>query len=442
MQRLILIITGLVCAVNIAYAQSPPEIRPLHIGDTVPDITLNHIINYKTTSAKLFDFKGKQVILDFWATWCSSCIEGFPKLTALQEKFKDRLQVFLVNSKNSTRDTKKKIINFFSLRKLPDGDKYHLPVIVEDTILDRLFQHYIIPHYVWISPTGVLEATTGSAEVSARNIENLLDMKTADFRMKIDEMGFTRNKPLFINDNLQKEQNIKYYSIISGYITGIPGGVSGNEIQDGRITRLCYRNWSIKQLYQMAFRISWPNNRTVLDVADPSKLQCAGNNCDNWYPDHSYCYELILPPTSEQTAYKKMQHDLIDFFRYKAQVEKRVINCLVLKNNMRIKKPVSRDGIPSDNIGNIGESKYIHHEPISTLVDYLNRNLPIPVLDETDFDKPVDMSLPTDLSNISLLKAALRKYGFNLIKSQKTMEVFVITDKTRVNKSTNISKKF
>ena len=44
----------------------------------------------------LKDFKGKTVILDFWATWCPDCREETPRLLALQKKLKGRKDVVLV----------------------------------------------------------------------------------------------------------------------------------------------------------------------------------------------------------------------------------------------------------------------------------------------------------------------------------------------------------
>lgn len=47
---------------------------------------------------KLSDFKGKYVLLNFWATWCSPCLEEMPDLSEISEKYRDRGLVVLAIS--------------------------------------------------------------------------------------------------------------------------------------------------------------------------------------------------------------------------------------------------------------------------------------------------------------------------------------------------------
>lgn len=40
-------------------------------------------------------YKGKTVIIDVWASWCSDCIKGMPKVKALQTQFPDATYLFI-----------------------------------------------------------------------------------------------------------------------------------------------------------------------------------------------------------------------------------------------------------------------------------------------------------------------------------------------------------
>lgn len=55
-----------------------------------PDFTL---INTDGKNVSLSDYKGKVVIIDFWATWCPPCRRGIPDLIDLKNEFKDKIAV-------------------------------------------------------------------------------------------------------------------------------------------------------------------------------------------------------------------------------------------------------------------------------------------------------------------------------------------------------------
>lgn len=46
--------------------------------------------NLKGEVKSLQDFKGKVVLLNFWATWCAPCVAEMPALQAVYDSFKDK----------------------------------------------------------------------------------------------------------------------------------------------------------------------------------------------------------------------------------------------------------------------------------------------------------------------------------------------------------------
>jgi cytochrome c biogenesis protein CcmG, thiol:disulfide interchange protein DsbE len=65
--------------------------RPPRIGTPAPDFTVQDADRKVTLS----DFRGKVIVLNFWATWCPPCVDEMPSLVQLQHRFKDKGVVLL-----------------------------------------------------------------------------------------------------------------------------------------------------------------------------------------------------------------------------------------------------------------------------------------------------------------------------------------------------------
>ncbi|WZL72573.1 TlpA disulfide reductase family protein [Clostridiaceae bacterium 35-E11] len=62
------------------------EFAPIEIGEPAPDFTLENMQGEQVTLSEL---KGKNVLINFWATWCPYCIEEMPDLQKLYNENKD-----------------------------------------------------------------------------------------------------------------------------------------------------------------------------------------------------------------------------------------------------------------------------------------------------------------------------------------------------------------
>jgi len=112
---------------GIAHAVSPFTdlfIVPEVARHTAPDFVSENLRGGKTGLA---DYRGKVVLLNFWATWCMPCREEMPGMEALWQKYKD--QGFVIVAISNDEGSKKRVATFSKLLDLsfpilldPDGE--------------------------------------------------------------------------------------------------------------------------------------------------------------------------------------------------------------------------------------------------------------------------------------------------------------------------------
>ncbi len=168
--------------VNSAFAQSRQnggagvkvqQSMGLTIGERVPQDfwTREHIFYNEgdTVRGTLEKFKGKLLVLDFWATWCGACRKNFSTLESLQRDYPDDLTFVLVNPAKY-KDSYEKINDCYNNVLSQTGGTTLASIILDEQLVVQ-FPHYLIPHYVWISKNGFIKAFTGSGWTLREAIE-------------------------------------------------------------------------------------------------------------------------------------------------------------------------------------------------------------------------------------------------------------------------------
>ena len=125
------------------------------IGHPAPDFRLQDLNGKEVTLA---EFKGKVVLLDFWATWCGPCREELPALQRIHRDLADKDVVVLALDAKEEKDVVAKFI---------EKQKYTFPVLLTPSEVLDGYRIHAYPSVFAIDKNGlVAEILWGSAFLS------------------------------------------------------------------------------------------------------------------------------------------------------------------------------------------------------------------------------------------------------------------------------------
>ncbi|MDC1032681.1 TlpA disulfide reductase family protein [Candidatus Pelagibacter sp.] len=102
-----------------ALANEVPDIKNVVINKELKTYDNITFLNSKKELVKLNDFKGKLVMLNFWATWCAPCKEEMPSLDTLRiNPNLNNIKIFPINIGKDSLGKSQKFFDELNIKNL------------------------------------------------------------------------------------------------------------------------------------------------------------------------------------------------------------------------------------------------------------------------------------------------------------------------------------
>lgn len=105
---------------------SPPVAEEAPVADAISELKVKTpftpeftVVNNEGEEVSISEFKGKKVIINFWASWCPPCVEEMPEFQILHNELDPEETVLLaINLTDGQRETKTLANNFLAENNL------------------------------------------------------------------------------------------------------------------------------------------------------------------------------------------------------------------------------------------------------------------------------------------------------------------------------------
>jgi thiol-disulfide isomerase/thioredoxin len=389
----------------------------LQIGDTLPNLAVGDVINHKSGTIKLRDYRGKVLLIDLWNTHCTACFKLFPKLDSLQDAFRDEVQIILVNE-----ETKEFTQAFFD--KHPKIHQPNLPMLTSGKKIIDLFPVEGYPYSIWIDGEGVVRYFSGAHAITKNNVADFL----SDRKLNL------RDPTLVRYGSSVMEEEFEYFSLISSCSDSL--NVGSTELiraKNGKAVSISSNCSSISNLYLKAYseydKFKFNKNYSfIFDVKNRYRYENPSNldSLDYWLNENAFNYELMLPVEKAGIAYTVFQQDLNRYFDLDARIEKRMVKSIILvraNESKRCEFQSSGDSVL--HLNNVTFDRFIRELTVK-IEQYF------PFFDETGYKNKVTCSIRySSLSplNVAALKMDLLRAGFDIKLEERKVAVLVIRER-------------
>lgn len=141
------------------------------INEAAPDFSL---VDLAGNTVRLSDYRGKVVVVDFWATWCGPCKASFPAVQKVVDRYSsdDNVKFLFIDTRETAADKRQNAINFL------EETKYTFHVLLDnDSKVNESFRVTGIPTKFVIDGKGKIRFNVvGVSGTTDEMIQELVSM--------------------------------------------------------------------------------------------------------------------------------------------------------------------------------------------------------------------------------------------------------------------------
>ncbi len=427
-----LLISSIFFGEKTAYGQQTASKNSVMLPAQVWDLplkVLNHPSDQSTMTLKDFSHK-KLIILDFWATWCGACISMFDKTHQLQAQYEKEMVFIPV-----TYESMDLVNAFFQRRKSRDKKAEDLFTVYDNRILQKIFPHRMMPHYVWITGDGKVLGSSNGDQITEANIQAALNGQVT-FSQKTDvRIPYEATTSILKAMNGLDDTDLNSYSFFGKYKPGLSAGMRTGKLTDD-FNRITCLNVSLSAMittaYSRADRL-YVRNQIKFLASDSTLINAPKDPVEyiEWKKENAYCYEIVGKQHVSELR-KFMQEDLKRNFP-QLTIETQFITqpCWVMKGSTQNPKLKSSGGkrVSVIDINGCTLKNSSLFDLFFQMKLFLFQNSQIPLEYELTDDFPVDLEFFADMTNMEEINKALSKYGIQFVLEERAVETVVVTDR-------------